>query len=151
MALLIGNFVLLRSPSGINEKAAYIHNGAGILVNLRAQVQTIPKTKKDTRLGVLFDLVAGGRFELPTIPLRCPKCAALAIARRISTAAEADLLAASATGGARRRHRLFARGLITLGRKTAPASHNKKLKGHQNGVPLISGTLHRQRYHNNAE
>ena len=34
-------------------------------------------------------LVAGGGFEPPNIPLRCPKCADLAIARRISTAAAA--------------------------------------------------------------
>ena len=38
--------------------------------------------------------------------------------RRISTAAEADLLPVSAAGGGRRRHRLFAQGLITLGRST---------------------------------
>ena len=48
-------------------------------------------------------LVAEDGFEPLTIPLRSPKCAVLAIARRISTAAEGFLFAVSATGGAHKR------------------------------------------------
>ena len=42
-------------------------------------------------------------------------------------------------------HRLFAQGLITLGRRRK-LIHNKKIKGTPKGVPLISGKLHRFRY-----
>ena len=37
---------------------------------------------------MLTFMVAGDGFELPTNPLRYPKCANLVITRRISTAAE---------------------------------------------------------------